>query len=167
MKLFLVYLGGKAPGANIELHDVRFVVAENIADTHETLRNQWFGTVTGLHIDSYMQVNDIDGYAVSLAKEKQQTSHKLYFVNLGGYYPEQIAEQHEFLLCVATSEYDAKQKAKQQLLANADSKHKDDLLELDECFAIEQLQGWHIHLTASGKAQPMRPDWSGYNVIGK
>ena len=167
MKLFLVYLGGKAPGANIELHDVRFVVAENIADTHETLRSQWFGTVKGLHIDSYMQVNDIDGYAVSLTTEKPQTSQKLYFVNLGGYYPEQIAEQHEFLLCVATSEHDAKQKAKQQLLANADSKHKDDLLELDECFAIEQLQGWHIQLTASGKAQPMHPDWSGYNVIGK
>jgi len=166
VRLFLVYLGGKAPGANIELHDVRFVVAENIADTHETLRGQWFGTVKGLHIDSYMQVNDIDGYAVSLTKEKPQTSQKLYFVNLGGYYPDKIAEQHEFLLCVATSEHDAKQKAKLQLLANADSKHKDDLLELDECFAIEQLQGWHIHLTASGRAQQMHPDWSGYKVIG-
>lgn len=165
MKLFLVYLGGKAPGANIELHDVRFVVANDIADTYDVLCAQWFGTVKGLHIDSYMQVHDIDGYAVSLAKDAQQSENKLYFVNLGGYYPDKIAEQHEFLLCVATSEHDAKQKAKQQLLANADSKHKDDLLELDECFAIEQLQGWHIHLTASGRAQQMHPDWSGYKVI--
>lgn len=166
MKLFLVYLGGKAPRANIELHDVRFVVANSIDETHETLRAQWFGTVKGLHIDSYMLVSHIDGYAVSLEKEPQPGENKLYFVNLGGYYPEQIAEQHEFMLCVATSEHDAKQIAKQHLLANADSKHKDDLLELDECFALEQLQGWHIHLAVSGISQPMRPDWSGYKVIG-
>ncbi|MDP5138775.1 DUF1543 domain-containing protein, partial [Rheinheimera baltica] len=59
-----------------------------------------------------------------------------------------------------------KAKAKRLLLTDADSPHKDDLLELDDCFALEQLQGQYIHLTPSGQSQPMRPDWSGYNVIG-
>ena len=166
MQLFLVYLGGTAPGASIELHDVRFVAAQQIEDCHALLCQQWFGTVKGLHIDSYMQVQHIDGYAVTLQDTPQQSSNKLFFVNFGGYLPDKIAEQHDFMLCVASSEQDAKAKAKQLLLPDADSRHKDDLLQLDDCFAVEQLQGLYIHLTPSGQSQPMRPDWSGYQVIG-
>ncbi|MBZ9612553.1 DUF1543 domain-containing protein [Rheinheimera maricola] len=166
MQLFLVYLGGTAPGANIELHDIRFVAADKIEDTHALLCQQWFGTVKGLHIDSYMQITHIDGFAVSLQRTAAQCADKLFFVNFGGYYPDKIAEQHDFMLCVASSAQDAKAKAKRMLLTDADSPHKDDLLELDECVAIEQLQGWYVHLTPSGQSQPMRPDWSGYKVIG-
>jgi hypothetical protein len=165
MHLFLVYIGGTAPGANIELHDVRFVAGEQFSDTYPLLRQQWFGTLKGLHVDSYMQIKHIDGYRISLHTAPQQAEQKLYFVNMGGYYPEKIAEQHEFMLCVASSLQQAKAKAKQRLLTDADSQHKDDLLQLDECFALEQLQGWYIHLTPSDQSQAMRPDWSGYNVI--
>lgn len=166
MQLFLIYIGGTAPGANIELHDVRFVAAERIEETYSLLCQQWFGSVSGLHIDSYMQINHIDGYSVSLHNEPQPSSNKLYFVNFGGYYPDKIAEQHDFMLCVATSAAHAKAKAKQQLLTDACSRHKDDLLELDDCFALEQLQGLYIHLQPGGHSQPMRPDWSGYKIIG-
>lgn len=165
MKLFMVYLGGSASGANLELHDIRFVAGRDIRDTLEILRQQWFGELNGLHIDSYMQVQAIDGYDVVLKQHPQQLSQKLYFVNLGGYYPQQIAEQHAFMLCVAESAAAAKQKAKQQLLVNADKQHKDNLLELDNCFAVTQLQGWHIHLLPGTDSQPMHPDWSGYQRI--
>ncbi|GAB2906513.1 DUF1543 domain-containing protein [Rheinheimera gaetbuli] len=166
MQLFLVYLGGTAPGANIELHDVRFVAAQQIQDAYAQLCQQWFGTVKGLHIDSYMQVKHIDGYAVSLRETPAQSELKLYFVNFGGYYADKIAEQHDFMLCVASSHSEAKAKAKQLLLPEADSRHKDDLLELDDCFAVEQLQGLYVHLTESGQSQRLVPDWSGYNIIG-
>lgn len=165
MQLFLVYLGGTAPGANIELHDIRFVAGARIEDTYAQLRKQWFGTPAGLHIDSYLRVTDIDGYAVSLQNSAPEHTQKLFFINYGGYYPGKIAEQHDFMLCVAGSVQEAKAKAKQLLLTDADSQHKDDVLELDNCFAVEQLQGFYVHLTASGKSQAMRPDWSGYNVI--
>ncbi len=46
-KLFIVYLGGSAPKANIELHDIQFVVGNTIEDTFEQLRSNWFGTVKG------------------------------------------------------------------------------------------------------------------------
>ena len=36
--LYLVVLGGKAKKANIELHDVRWVVGSKIEDTYDTLR---------------------------------------------------------------------------------------------------------------------------------
>lgn len=166
MQLYLVYLGGKAPGANIELHDVRFVAGDSLEACYPLLREQWIGSLAGLHLDSYMQVKHIDGFAVSLASTAQHSEHKLFFVNFGGYYPDKIAEQHEFMLCVAKDAAEAKTRARQTLLADADKQHKDDLMELDDCFAIEQLQGLYIQLTPSGQVQPMRPDWSGYNVIG-
>ena len=49
--LYLVVLGGRANKANIELHDVRWVVGSKIEDTYDTLRKDWFGSLKGLHID--------------------------------------------------------------------------------------------------------------------
>ena len=64
--LYLVVLGGRAKKANIELHDVRWVVGSEIEDTYATLRNDWFGSSTGLHIDSYKKIKYIDGYKINL-----------------------------------------------------------------------------------------------------
>ena len=64
--LYLVVLGGRAKKANIELHDVRWVVGSEIKDTYETLRKDWFGTSRGLHIDSYKKIKYIDGYKINL-----------------------------------------------------------------------------------------------------
>ena len=57
--LYLVVLGGKAKKANVELHDVRWVVGSKIEDTYSTLRKDWFGSPKGLHIDSYKKIRYI------------------------------------------------------------------------------------------------------------
>ena len=36
-KLFMIYLGGSASNANLELHDIQFVIAPCIEDTYERL----------------------------------------------------------------------------------------------------------------------------------
>jgi len=59
--LFLVVLGGRVKKANIELHDVRWVVGSKIEDTYEILRKDWFGSLKGLHIDSYKKIKYIAG----------------------------------------------------------------------------------------------------------
>jgi hypothetical protein len=41
MKLFAIYVGGEAVGANIEVHDMRFVAATSLEDTYEELKRQW------------------------------------------------------------------------------------------------------------------------------
>ena len=53
----MVVLGGRAEKANIELHDVRWVVGSKIEDSFDTLRKDWFGSSKGLHIDSYKKYN--------------------------------------------------------------------------------------------------------------
>ena len=64
--LFLVVLGGRAIKANVELHDVRWVIGSKIEDTFDVLRRDWFGTIKGLHIDSYKKINYVDGFKITL-----------------------------------------------------------------------------------------------------
>ena len=108
--LFLVFVGGRAPKANIELHDVRWAVGTRIEDTFDSIRKNWFGSIEGLHIDSYKKIISIDGYRVNLKNKKkdkinklslEKGLNKLWFVNLGGYEKSSMQERHEFGLVVA------------------------------------------------------------------
>jgi hypothetical protein len=135
-ELFLVVLGGRTAGAHIELHDVRFVAGRTIEDTLPALRRQWFGSRRGLHLDSWMAVRFVDGYRVELRPEPFVGPERLWFVNMGGYDPAQLAEQHAFGLVVATSPQAAKAAARRRLLPHALERHKDDLHELDALPAL-------------------------------
>ena len=79
--LFLVVLGGRAKKANVELHDVRWVVASRIEDTYDVLRKKWFGTFEGLHIDSYKKINYVDGFKITLKKIENMKLKKNKFSN--------------------------------------------------------------------------------------
>ena len=78
--LYLVVLGGRAKKANIELHDVRWVVGSKIEDTYDTLRKDWFGSPKGLHIDSYKKIKYIDGYKINLINFDQDKMDKKQLV---------------------------------------------------------------------------------------
>ncbi|MDP4984013.1 DUF1543 domain-containing protein [Pseudoalteromonas tunicata] len=166
MNLYLAYLGGRIFGGNIEIHDVQFVTGESIEQTYTTLKQRWIGDKNSVHLDSYIQLTDIDGYKISLRETEQHSELKLFFVNLGGYRKDSLAEQHEFGLFVAKSSYEAKEKAMQKLLSNAQLQHKDDLYDVDDCFRVSLLDlNYHIHLEPSGKNQVLHPDWFGYQVL--
>ena len=85
MKLFSVFLGGRADKCNTELHDVVFSIGEKIEDTYIDLLDKWFGLPDRLHIDSWVDLRIVEGYKVSLSKKKNKSNKKLYFVNLGAY----------------------------------------------------------------------------------
>ena len=171
--LFLVVLGGRSTSSHIELHDVRFVAGRSIEDTLPELRRQWFGRREGLHLDSFMAVRAVDGYAVRLGREPSAPGpERLWFVNLGAYRPDSLAELHHFGLVVATSALAAKAAAKRQWLQGALQQHKDDLWAVDDCLAIEQLEllgegRWYVQLDPhpEGLSQPQVPDWFGYRPI--
>ena len=184
--LFLVVLGGRAKKANVELHDVRWVIGSRIEDTFDVLRRDWFGTIDGLHIDSYKKINYVDGYKINLKKIendklKKQLSKKnvqqdnLYFVNLGGYDPSSMQEKHQFGLVVASSSIDANNKAKSKWLNSCNKKHKDDIYSLknlctyDDCELIKKINNWEIELTLENNfvEENNYPDWYGYKKIDK
>ena len=185
--LFLVVLGGRATMANVELHDVRWVIGSKIEDTYEALRRDWFGTLEGLHIDSYKKINYVEGYKINLRKiennkiknEKflniNNRKKNLWFVNIGGYYPNSMQEKHEFGLVLASSKLEAKNKAKSKWLIDCKKKHKDDIASLkifigcDDCHPIKAIDNWEIELTLENNCieENNNPDWYGYKRIDK
>ena len=165
-KLFMVYLGGSTPKANIELHDIQFVVADKIEDTYDLLKSNWFGNITGLHLDSYKEIKGADGYRIILQDEPHVSEKNLYFVNFGGYQKDKLCELHEFALFVAGSAAEAKNKAKDRLLKNASHKHKDNLIKVDDCLKVNSVNGKYIRLHKSDETFDLQPDWFGYKVIG-
>lgn len=165
-KLFAVYLGGRAPKCNTELHDVVFVVGPSIETTYEQLMEKWFGDPLRLHIDSWVELNHVDGYRVSLSKRPSTGTEKLYFINLGAYRPGEFTELHANAFLVARDEQEVKDRAKQGLLVGADTVHTDDLFDLDDCLPIESVDGYHVQLEPAGEIVPLVPH-NGYHIIPK
>ncbi len=182
--LYLVVVGGRVKKANIELHDVRWVVGSKIEDTYDTLRKDWFGSLKGLHIDSYKKIKYLDGYKISLRNVenlknhnnkfsiKSNTKKNLWFVNIGGYDPTSMQEKHEFGLVIATNKSEAKNIAKSKWLIGCKKKHKDDLASLetliscDDCKLIKKIDNWAIELTQDNFIEENNhPDWYGYQKI--
>ena len=109
------------------MYDVRCFVDSKIEDTYNSLIRDWFGTLEGLHIDSYKKIDYIDGYKINLKNigNKQtkkinliqrKIQKKLWFVNIGGYDPSSMQEKHEFGLVVASNPLKAKNIAKSKSL---------------------------------------------------
>ena len=183
--LFLVVLGGRAKKANVELHDVRWVIGSRIEDTFEVLRRDWFGIIDGLHIDSYKRINYVDGYRINLKKTENDKLKKvklfkenipqcnLWFVNIGGYDPSSMQEKHEFGIVAASSSIEAKNIAKSKWLNGCKKKHKDDTTPLsdlwtyDDCKIISKIDNYEIELKQDNNcdADTFYPDWYGYKRI--
>jgi hypothetical protein len=183
--LYLVVLGGRAKKANIQLHDVRWVVGSKIEDTNDTLRKDWFGSPKGLHIDSYKKIKYLDGYKIILKNFENDKNNKnqlanrtkhqknLWFVNIGGYDPSSMQEKHEFGLVIASNKLEAKNKAKSKWLIGYEKKHKDDmasieiLISCDNCELIKKIGNWKIELIPDNDfiEENNYPDWYGYQKI--
>ena len=137
MKLFAVYVGGELPGANIELHDMRFVAAPSILDTHDELRRQWWGASDSLHIDCWAEINCVDGYDVALRPQPYLGAEKLFYVNLGGYDRIDFAEKHKNLFVVADSVTAAKARALASV-RHWQAAHRDDFYEAEQAFSLDK-----------------------------
>ena len=179
ISLFIVVLGGRSLKSNIEIHDVRWVVGERIEDTFPQLRKQWLGKRSGLHIDSYKCIKYVDGYEIVLSESNRDRlispsrgDFSLWFVNLGGYNPKKMYEEHEFNLIVAKKALDAKKKAKKDWESNLKNKHNDDTSGINYLEQVDDLQpvkikNWEIHLIPDPKErnEKLIPDWYGYRRI--
>jgi hypothetical protein len=164
MRLFAVFLGGRAPRCNTELHDVVFVVGDSIEATYGRLMDKWFGDPLRVHIDSWIELRIVDGHHISLGKAPTSQDRRLYFINLGAYLPGQFTELHANAFVVAGSEQEVKSRAKGELLRGTQSVHTDDLYDIDDCLEIAEVDGHHIHLEATSESLPFEPI-NGYHII--
>lgn len=144
--LHAVMLGGRAAGCRVELHDIAFAVGTTLDSMHEQLLSQWFGDARGLHIDAYVRLDRADGHRIELDSEPAPGDKRLYFINIGGYAPGELAEQHAYGFFVAKNSADAKARAKAELLPGRQQVHKDDLQAVDDCLELTEINGQHLHL---------------------
>jgi hypothetical protein len=157
MKLFMFYIGGNCGSSNVELHDVRFSVGATPEDCYADLRRQWWGDPESLHLDSWGEVQQADGYDISIAQgPAPETGDKLFFVNLGGYDAAEFGELHKNLLIVAIDAKAAKAKALAQI-EGWFQPHKDRVFEVEKAVDITGALGREGYALALTKANAERP----------
>lgn len=148
LHLYAICLGGRAPRARVELHDVAFAVGRDLEDCHEQLLDAWFGQPDGLHIDAWARLDAVDGHRVELHRRPADEGPRLYFVNIGGYVPGEFIERHAYAFFAGRDRSEIKRRAKAELLVGKDSVHRDDLFDVDDVIAVDPGGGWHIRLVA-------------------
>jgi hypothetical protein len=90
------------------------------------------GDPKSLHLDCWGEVAQADGHDVVLVEEQPAAvENRLFFVNLGGYRPDQFAELHRNVLVVAPSEIAAKARAL-QMVDGWSTPHKDRLFDVED-----------------------------------
>lgn len=148
MKLFVIYIGGSHPQSLIELHDIRFIVAEHLEETYELLKKSWWGTPKSLHIDAWGILTQADGYDISFTEQETHNPQNLFFINLGGYDPTMFTELHKNIFVVAENENMAKTKALAQIKSWS-SGHRDYLYDIEHIVSIASTlpQNYKMQLT--------------------
>ena len=156
-KLFMFHVGGYYGNANIELHDVRFSIGAASEDCHDDLRAQWWGKPKSLHLDCWGAVEQVDGFDVSLtAASPAPGTLKLFFLNLGGYRPDEFSETHENFLVAAPDV----QTAKSHALARVTGwkmAHRDAGFEVEKAIDVAttaRKRGLHIALAKAHRHKP-------------
>jgi hypothetical protein len=145
-RLYAIYLGGKAPAANIEVHDVVFVTVADLLENTDLIKQKWFGDKNSVHIDAIAEISKVEGFEIgfeSLVKSEE----RLYFINFGAGANGKLAELHESGFFIGKNKSEAIQKAKVRLLVGQDDIHLDNLYDIDDCLDVSDLTG--IVLTKS------------------
>jgi len=145
--LFVVLLGGKHAQAKIEVHDIVFAVADSLEQAYPQLRERWFGTAKGVHIDAWMAVDGVEGWRLAFSPLAPcADAPRLYFINLGGYDARCFGEAHHYVLVVARNKREAMAKGRRQALAHMKQTHLDAVLDVDDCLPIDHVGGRYVHL---------------------
>ena len=165
-RLIACVLGGTAPRAKTELHDVAFAVGDSLEGVHDQLLDGWFGDPRGLHVDAWCFLDSVAGYRVQLSRTPPANGLHLYFINIGGYRPGVFAENHAWGFFGARNKAEAKRRAKQTLLQDHVEIHKDDLYAIDDCLKVARVGAWHVHLTPDAGASDS-PVTNGYFPLPK
>ena len=75
LKLYMMLLGCKPPGRNIEQHDIFFGIAAELRDLVPEIEQFWPGPEK-IHIDAWREVNQVDGFEIKIHTREL---NKLYF----------------------------------------------------------------------------------------
>jgi len=161
-KLFMIKVGGKAGLSNIEVHDIQFILAENIEETYEELKARWYGKSKSFHIDGYKVISNIDNYNIIISKKKSTKTKKLFFIDFGGYSDKIFGEIHKNLFILAEDSDDAKSKAANKMKEYLNINHIDSVCDVEENININREEDLYLNFEDANVEYNDLADWQGY-----
>ena len=111
----MLLIGASPPERNIEQHDVFFGIGDSIKDLIPGIVAFWPGN-NKLHFDAWREVTSVNGYKVEVVlknENKQDSTFKLFFINLGGYKQNEFEEFHYKMVIAAADKSEAINRSKQ------------------------------------------------------
>lgn len=165
MQLFMLKIGARPQGRLIEQHDVMFVLANSLSEIIPMVNSHWAEVKGKWHLDAWRAVNRVGDFQITVVENVDAANPalnhtlddlqpQLYFVNLGGYLPNQFEEFHYKTLVVADSLSRATAQAKKSefyqdytfenvdtALSGVATSHVDDkhLVDIDDIHAVADL----------------------------
>lgn len=161
LKLYMVLLGCTPKGRLTEQHDIFFGIAPSITDLKADMYSFW-PDGGQLHIDSWREVTYVDGHKITviLKAEAEPSAKKLFFLNLGGYKPDDLEEYHYKMLAVGEKMSEAIKKSKKTAFykhigfkgaeSHIDEKYGidvDDMHKVEDILAPHFREQYHIQIT--------------------
>jgi len=147
--LYMLLLGCRPKGRNTEQHDVLFAIGENTKDLIPSIVEFWPEAKGVIHVDAFRKVTNVNGFSITVVAKKAELStqkHRLFFINLGGYKPNEFDEFHYKMVVVAENKADAIQQAKASAFYKhvgfkGAPSHIDDKfgIDVDDCFEIKDI----------------------------
>jgi Domain of Unknown Function (DUF1543) len=149
LRLFMLLLGCKPNDRFTEQHDIFFGIGTDLKSLVPHIRDYWREGGEKLHIDAWREVTQVDSFRVDVIPRPAAPgpqSHRLFFINLGGYKPDEFDEFHYKMIVAAADRGEAIRKAKETAFyrhtgfTGAES-HIDDKygVDVDDIYAIEDI----------------------------
>lgn len=159
-KLYMVILGATPKGRLTEQHDVFFGIADSLKALVPQMIAFWPEAEGKIHIDSWREVTSVDGFAIEVVPKESNSDKHLFFLNLGGYKPNDLEEYHYKLLAVAENMAQAVKQSKTTAFylhygfkgaeSHVDDKHGidvDDLHKVSDILPAAATQKYSLRIT--------------------
>lgn len=149
-KLYMLLLGCKPDGRYTEQHDVFFTIGKRLSELTDEIKKAWPEAKGKVHVDAWREITRVEGYQLEILRrnenEEPGNSHKLFFINLGGYKQNEFEEFHYKMVAVAQEKGEAIKQSKKTAFykhtgfKNAPS-HIDDKygIDVDDVYGIEEI----------------------------
>lgn len=163
-KLFMLMLGCKPKGRQTEQHDIFFGIASSLQELIPDIYAFWPEAKDKIHIDAWREVNYVEGCKVEVVEANEAIDNELslFFLNLGGYRPNEFDEPHYKMLLATPDKATAIKQAKETAFykhtwfegatSHIDDKYGvdvDDAFEINDVLTEEIKRLFKLKLTAS------------------
>jgi hypothetical protein len=169
LKLYMILVGCTPKGRNTEQHDVFFGIGSSLKDLMPAVAEFWPETKGRFHLDAWREVTLVDGWQINVIDRKDavaEASQHLFFINLGGYKPNEMEEFHYKMVATGADRNEAIKKSKATAFfkhmgfkgatSHIDDKYGvdvDDLANVEDILPASTRQLYALQLTPATEGQ--------------